>query len=77
MTSDIRLAFAHPEDRAEATAGADPRDRISLRDHVVEVEIGAFQAERGVTQRVRFNVVVEVRPDPGAARRRCRPHPVL
>ncbi len=64
MTSDIRLAFAHPEERAAASAGADPRDRISLRDHVVEVEIGAFQAERGTTQRVRFDVVVEVRPHP-------------
>ncbi|MFC2969324.1 dihydroneopterin aldolase [Acidimangrovimonas pyrenivorans] len=64
MTTDIRLAFAHPEARAEATASADPRDRISLRDHVVEVEIGAFQAERGVTQRVCFNVVVEIRPHP-------------
>lgn len=64
MTTDIRLAFAHPEARAEASAPADPRDRISLRDHVVEVEIGAFQAERGVRQRLRFNVVVEVRPHP-------------
>lgn len=64
MTSDIRLAFAHPEERAVASAGADPRDRISLRDHVVEVEIGAFQKERGHTQRVMFNVVVEVRPAP-------------
>ena len=64
MTSDIRLAFAHPEERSVASAGADPRDRISLRDHVVEVEIGAFQKERGHTQRVMFNVVVEVRPAP-------------
>ncbi|MCF1708514.1 dihydroneopterin aldolase [Tabrizicola sp. J26] len=64
MTSDISLAFAHPEERAEASAGADPRDRISLRDHVVEVEIGAFQQERGTRQRVRFDVVVEVRPHP-------------
>ena len=62
MTSDIRLAFAHPEERAAASASADPRDRISLRDHVVEVEIGAFQKERGHPQRVMFNVVVEVRP---------------
>lgn len=60
--SDIELAFAHPEDRAEASAGAAPRDRISLRDHVVEAEIGAFQKERGHKQRLRFNVVVEVRP---------------
>ncbi len=64
MTSDIGLAFAHPEERAAASATADPRDRISLRDHVVEVEIGAFQKERGHTQRVMFNVVVEVRPAP-------------
>lgn len=64
MTSDIRLAFAHPEERAVASATADPRDRISLRDHVVEVEIGAFQKERGHRQRVMFNVVVEVRPAP-------------
>ena len=64
MTSDIRLAFAHPEERAAASASADPRDRISLRDHVVEVEIGAFQQERGTRQRIQFNVVVEVRPQP-------------
>ncbi|MEX5726941.1 dihydroneopterin aldolase [Rhodovulum iodosum] len=65
MSDEIRLAFAHPSERAEAMeAPRDPRDRISLRDHEVEVEIGAFQAERGATQRVRFNVVVEVRPHP-------------
>jgi len=43
MSSEIRLAFAHPSERAEATALNGPLDRISLRDHVVEVEIGAFQ----------------------------------
>ena len=64
MPSDIRLAFAHPSARAEATATA-ILDRISVRDHVVEVEIGAFQAERGTTQRVQFNIVVEVRPITG------------
>ncbi len=64
MTTDIRLAFAHPEERAEASAGADPRDRISLRDHIVDADIGAFQQERGTKQRLRFNVVVEVRPHP-------------
>jgi 7,8-dihydroneopterin aldolase/epimerase/oxygenase len=31
---------------------------------VVEVEIGAFQQERGQRQRIRFDVVVEVRPHP-------------
>lgn len=64
MSTDIHLAFAHPEERAEATATADPRDRISLRDYLVEAEIGAFQAERGNLQRLLFNVVVELRPHP-------------
>ncbi|UWR29044.1 dihydroneopterin aldolase [Sulfitobacter sp. W002] len=59
---EIRLAFAHPSERAKTMAGPEPRDRISLRDHIVDVEIGAFQAERDVTQRVCFNVVVEVAP---------------
>jgi dihydroneopterin aldolase len=62
MADTIRLAFAHPAERAIATAPDDPLDRISVRDHIVEVEIGAFQAERGVTQRICFNVVVEVQP---------------
>ncbi|MCB1397438.1 MAG: dihydroneopterin aldolase [Rhodobacter sp.] len=65
MSTDIHLAFAHPEERAEATASADPRDRISLRDYLVEAEIGAFQLERGHRQRLMFNVVVEVRPQSG------------
>ncbi|KNG95505.1 dihydroneopterin aldolase [Pseudaestuariivita atlantica] len=62
MSHDIHLAFEHPAERARATEGTGLPDRISLRDHVVEVEIGAFQAERGTTQRVCFNVVVEVAP---------------
>ena len=61
MADELRLAFAHPSERAEASATA-PCDRISLRDYVVETEIGAFQQERGHLQRVRFNVVVEVSP---------------
>ncbi|MFV2033789.1 MAG: dihydroneopterin aldolase [Halocynthiibacter sp.] len=65
MTNDIRLAFAHPSERSEATPPSTPHDRISLRDHIVETEIGAFQAERGHTQRIEFNVVVEVRPISG------------
>lgn len=64
MTDDIRLAFAHPSERAEASSTT-PCDRISLCDYVVEVEIGAFQQERGKLQRVRFNVVVEVLPMTG------------
>lgn len=62
MSEDARMAFAHPTERSIATAGSDPLDRISLRDHLREVEIGAFQAERGLRQRINFNVVVEVRP---------------
>lgn len=64
MSTDISLAFAHPIARSEASAHADPRDRISLRDYIVDVDIGAFQKERGHTQRVMFNIVVEVRPTP-------------
>lgn len=59
--SEITQAFAHPEERAAAMATA-PLDRISVRDHVVEVEIGAFQVERDLTQRLSFDVAVEVAP---------------
>ena len=60
MTDEITQAFSHPSERAKATADGTPRDRISMTDHVREVEIGAFQAERGVTQKIQFDVVVEV-----------------
>ncbi len=38
----------------------DPLDRICVRDFTLEVDIGAFQSERGALQRIRFNVVLEV-----------------
>ncbi|OAN84327.1 diguanylate cyclase [Jannaschia sp. EhC01] len=60
MTDEITQAFSHPSERAKATAADTPRDRISMTDHIREVEIGAFQAERGVTQKIQFDVVVEV-----------------
>ncbi|WP_407495295.1 dihydroneopterin aldolase [Pseudooceanicola sp. MF1-13] len=63
MGDSISQAFGHPIERAEALGGTELRDRISLRDYVTEVEIGAFQAERGHNQRLRFNVVVEVLAD--------------
>ena len=66
MTSEIKQAFAHPEVRSQETAGDEPLDRISVRNHVVEVEIGAFQIERGITQRLSFDIVVEVRPSSGS-----------
>lgn len=37
-----------------------PSDRIFLRDHVREIEIGCYQEEFGVTQALRFNVVLDV-----------------
>ena len=44
-----------------AEDGSGRVDRITLRDHVVEAEIGAFQGERGRRQRLRFAVAVDVR----------------
>ena len=41
-------------------AEAFPPDRIFLRDHVRNVEIGCFADEYGVTQHLRFNVVLDV-----------------
>ena len=58
MTDETRLAFASLESRAQALNP--PADRISLRDHVMRADIGAFQQERGHEQRLRFNVVVEL-----------------
>lgn len=63
MTTETELAFAHPEARSVATADR-PLDRLSLRNHLAEVEIGAFQSERDVVQRLQFNVVVEIAPLP-------------
>lgn len=60
MTDDLTSAFSHPDSRAIAMAMPGVADRLSLRDHIVEVEIGAFQAERDMTQRVAFDIVVEV-----------------
>lgn len=61
MTEELVQALGPLSSRSEAH-GATPLDRISVRDHVRDVEIGAFQSERGVTQRIRFNVVLEVAP---------------
>jgi dihydroneopterin aldolase len=59
MTKDIEWAFGSAIDRVDAVATR-PLDRIAVRDFLKTVEIGAFQLERGVTQRVKFNVVLEV-----------------
>ena len=57
---ETAIAFEPPHVRARATHAGPPLDRISVRDYVRQVEIGAFRTERGITQRVRFNVVLEV-----------------
>lgn len=64
MSDLISQAFGHPMERSKAMSGDQPADRISVRDYLTEVEIGAFQQERNVVQRLRFNVVVEVRDAP-------------
>ena len=38
----------------------DQPDRIHLRDHTVSAEIGAFQSERGLDQRLRFAISVDL-----------------
>jgi len=60
MMDETYAAFEPPHVRSQVTDKGDPLDRISVRDYTQAVEIGAFQAERGVTQRIRFNVVLEV-----------------
>ncbi len=67
MSDETTLAFERVEMRSAATAKGAPLDRISVRDYTVDVEIGAFQSERGKRQRVRFNVVLEVSRHAAAA----------
>ena len=57
---ETAIAFELPHARASATHAGPPLDRISVRDYTRLVEIGAFRSERGTTQRIRFNVVLEV-----------------
>ena len=57
---DATTTILDPHARATGSGSDGFNDRISVRDYTREVEIGAFSSERGVTQRVRFNVVLEV-----------------
>ena len=50
MTNEIKLAFSHPVERSRSNFSATELDRISLRDHIVEVEIGAFQSDLFVAE---------------------------
>ncbi|HSM19794.1 MAG TPA: dihydroneopterin aldolase [Hyphomicrobiales bacterium] len=40
----------------------EPLDRIFVHDYVLEVEIGVHHNEKGVTQRVRFSVDIDLTP---------------
>jgi dihydroneopterin aldolase len=51
-------------DEAEAHAGV--FDRVFMHDLVLDVEIGVYTHEKGVTQRVRFSVDVDLTPATGA-----------
>lgn len=42
-------------------ATMEPRDRIFLSNHIRSFEIGAYPDEFGVTQRVRFDIMLDVR----------------
>lgn len=59
-----RPTLLHPVPDADAAhmPASLPPDRIFLHDHVVDAEIGAFQTERGVRQRVRFSITADVVP---------------
>jgi len=60
--SGSSTVFDNLEVRAKSAPSNSSLDRISIRDYIKEVEIGAFQVERNLTQRVKFNIVVEVAP---------------
>lgn len=42
----------------------EPLNRIFVHDYVLEVEIGVHHHEKGVTQRVRFSVDIDIALDP-------------
>ena len=43
-----------------------PYDRVFVHDLVLDAEIGVYTHEKGVTQRARFSVDIEVTPSPQA-----------
>jgi len=45
------------------TKTGEPLDRIFVHDYVLEVEIGVHHNEKGVTQRVRFSVDIDITPN--------------
>ncbi len=59
-TNDRESPAAEPARCAGERGGRTQADRIFLRGYTREIEIGAYTEEVGVTQRVRFDVVLEV-----------------
>lgn len=55
--AEQRLSRPAPKPSAENTL-----DRVFVHDLVLDVEIGVYTNEKGVTQRVRFSVDVDVLP---------------
>ncbi|MEL6266248.1 MAG: dihydroneopterin aldolase [Pseudomonadota bacterium] len=52
--------LAEAEAAPDGGAETPPADRIFLLDYIAEIEIGAYRSEFGVTQRLGFDVVLEV-----------------
>jgi dihydroneopterin aldolase len=61
---DRRLKGAKPKGAAleSGASVAQVLDRVFMHDLVLDVEIGVYTHEKGVTQRVRFSVDVDVIP---------------
>jgi dihydroneopterin aldolase len=53
----VKLENRHPRPKHAASL-----DRIFVRNLVVECQIGAYDEEKGVTQRVRFSVEMSIYP---------------
>jgi dihydroneopterin aldolase len=53
----------NPRARPASEAGTQVLDLVFVHDLVLDVEIGVYSQEKGVTQRVRFSVDVEVKPE--------------
>jgi dihydroneopterin aldolase len=65
--ADKRSKAAMPKSSAKRKSGAvnaAALDRVFMHDLVLDVEIGVYTHEKGVTQRVRVSVDVDVIPTP-------------
>jgi dihydroneopterin aldolase len=57
--------MAEQRSRLAPEAGRQQLDRVFMHDLVLDVEIGVYIQEKGITQRVRFSVDVDVLPASG------------